>query len=93
MASANFGKNSREWQMFGEYWALCQSLWIPEDTDTYWDKVIETTGTFARKFEDIPLAEQLVLSLATSLEEKSKGNPRNIRLKYLLREINYEINR
>ena len=33
MAEVKFAKGSEEWQMFMDFWALCQKYWEPEETD------------------------------------------------------------
>ena len=35
MASVKFSKGSEEWQMFIDYWNLCQKHWQVESTDEY----------------------------------------------------------
>lgn len=49
MASKKFGKGSPEWNMFQDYWKLCQEFWIPEDTDEYWEQFIDSGNNFLEK--------------------------------------------
>lgn len=96
MASANFGKDSIEWAMFGEYWKMCQKLWVVEDNNEYWDTVIKETGDFARKYESVSLAKDLAMSLVADLDKKyhdMKGEYRDTRLKMLIREVIELVNR
>lgn len=74
MASKRFEKGSEEWQMFREYWALCQQFWEPEDNDEYWEKVIEATGEFHKKYKDNNdlFAKKIALAFIDTIEEKSK---------------------
>lgn len=74
MASKRFEKGSEEWQMFREYWALCQQFWEPEDNDEYWDKVVDATGEFYKKYKannDL-FARKIALAFIDTIEEKSK---------------------
>ena len=40
MAEVKFAKGSEEWQMFMDYWALCQKCWEPEETDEWWEEAL-----------------------------------------------------
>lgn len=35
-AEQRFVKGTEEYVMFNDFWKLCQSFWIPEDTYEYW---------------------------------------------------------
>jgi|GEM_PF-314001 len=90
MASANFGKDSIEWEMFGEYWKMCQKLWVVEDNNEYWDTVIKETGEFARKYESVSLAKELAMSLVADLDKRyndMSGKYNDTKLKMLIREV------
>ena len=67
-----FNKNSTEWQMFVDFWTLCQKFWVPEPTDEYWEKCVESVGQFSKEYPDITLARGLALALINDLEERSK---------------------
>lgn len=74
MASKRFEKGSEEWSMFREYWALCQQFWEPEENDEYWDKVVDATGEFYKKYKannDL-FARKIALAFIDTIEEKSK---------------------
>lgn len=74
MASKRFEKDSEEWRMFTEFWKICQQFWEPEDNDEYWDKVIDSTNEFHKKYKtnnDI-FARKIVLALIDTLEEKAR---------------------
>lgn len=66
-----FGKGSEEWQMFTDYWKLCQGLWNPEQTDKYWEEVIRQTDLFYKKYKT-PFAKGLVVALAEELDRRSR---------------------
>lgn len=74
MASKRFEKGSEEWQMFTDFWKICQQFWEPEDKDDYWDKVVDATGEFYRKYKvnnDI-FARKIALAFVDIIEEKAK---------------------
>lgn len=74
MASVKFEKGSEEWQMFTDFWTLCQKYWEIEDSDEYWEKVIEATGEFHKKYKannDL-FAKKIALAFIDTIEEKSK---------------------
>ena len=55
MAEVKFSKGSEEWQMFMDYWALCQKYWdpVPEDSDAFWTECIREFTEFEEKFSVI----------------------------------------
>jgi hypothetical protein len=71
MASKRFEKNSEEWQMFTEFWSLCQKYWIPDKDDEYWKSVTEESIAFGEKYKT-EFAKKLVFALLDSLEDKRK---------------------
>lgn len=75
MAKQKIMKGSEEWQMFQDYWNLCQELWIPEESDDYWDKVLESVDKFYKKYGTI-FAKHLSIALENTLDErwKNRGN-------------------
>lgn len=74
MASKRFEKGSEEWQMFREYWALCQQFWEPEDNDEYWERVIEDTDNFYKKYRanNGEFAKGIALAFIDMLDKKSR---------------------
>lgn len=69
MAKKKFLKGSEEWVLFMDYWALCQELWIPEDTDLYWNDVIKKSENFYKK-HPTKFALELATTLQLELERK-----------------------
>lgn len=69
MAEVKFLKGSEEWQMFMDYWALCQKYWEPEDNDTYWESLTSATDDFWKKYKTT-FARELALSLVNEQERK-----------------------
>ena len=68
MAEVKFAKGSEEWQMFMDYWALCQTYWKPEKTDEWWDEVISEIDKFAKKYGSTVFVRGLCMSLINKLE-------------------------
>ena len=68
-----FEKGTIEYQIFLDYWNLCQKYWIPESKESWWDDyVIKETDEFVRKHNNHPFAAYLVVALMNYLEEKTK---------------------
>lgn len=72
MARVKFEKNSFYWRMFAEYYILCQDYWELEDTDEWWEEVIDKCNQFSRKYENCVFARGLVDALIRKLEEDKK---------------------
>ncbi len=71
MAEVKFAKGSEEWQMFMDYWGLCQKHWNPEDNDAYWEDAVKDTDNFYKKYNS-QFARKLALVLIDELELKSR---------------------
>lgn len=71
MAEVKFLKGSEEWQMFMDYWALCQKYWEPEDNDAYWESLINDTDAFYKKYNNA-FVRELALCLVDEAERKRK---------------------
>ena len=52
MAEYNFLKGSKEREAFNDIYTICQELWIPEDKDEYWEKVVSETDRLAEKYNN-----------------------------------------
>lgn len=72
MAEKKFAKGSEEWQFFQDFYKLCQSIWIVEKTDEYWDEVIEKANDLYKKYPD-KFCKGQVLALLDYLGEKGNG--------------------
>ena len=77
MASKNFGKGTEEWMMFVEFWEMCKLYWIPEDTDEYWNELIQKSNEFAEKYRgiiagDLPTKLAIAFCEAKDMEMKHK---------------------
>ena len=52
MAEYKFSKGSKEREAFNDIYTICQELWIPEDKDEYWEKVVSETDRLAEKYNN-----------------------------------------
>lgn len=73
MASEKFERGSEEWMMFTDFWNLCQKYWLVENTDEYWDSLVNSAREFYEKYKNIHLSENLAIALLNSQDEKSKN--------------------
>ena len=71
MASKKLTKADIEWQMFMEYWALFQEYYFPENTDSYWENLVQKANAFAKKY-NTEYAKDMALALLKMLEMKQK---------------------
>lgn len=76
MASAKFEKGSAEWQMFQDYYKICQKYWNPEQSETeaekYWLELGEEMNAFYNKYQMIPLARRIMSAFYHSMVMKSQ---------------------
>ena len=72
-----FAKGSSEWMMFMDYWTLCQKYWEPEESDSYWENLIDATDDFYKKY-NTDFAKSLALSLVNEAERKQKRKERKL---------------
>ena len=70
MGSVKLLKGSEESEMFQDYWKMMQSVWSVENTKEYWEKVVEDTDRFYRKYQT-EFSKELALALANELERKA----------------------
>lgn len=73
MASADFPKGSREWEMIGEFWAICKKYWFVEDTDKWWKEVTEATNEFVRKYGRETYPRCIMGGFIRNLEEQARS--------------------
>ncbi len=65
-------KESKEWQMFGDYFKLCKKYWEVKDTDQYWEDLINSVNEFYNKYKDIPLSESIALAFSETQDKLAK---------------------
>lgn len=68
MASVKFSKGSEEWQMFMDFWTLCQKYWEPEKSDEWWDEALREIDSFAKKYGSTIFVRGLCMALVNHLE-------------------------
>lgn len=73
-AKQQFVKGTEEYVMFNDFWKLCQSFWIPENTDEYREKLYRACQNFAQVHGAFlaPLAIGFYNSMERKLEEMKK---------------------
>ena len=71
MGTVKLQKGTEEFEMFRDYWKMLEENWGVEDSEAYWNKVIEDTDAFYRKYET-EFSKELVLALINELERKAK---------------------
>ena len=65
-------KTDEEFAILQEFWKILQDFYEPEDTDEYWNKLLDTTIKFERDHPDNLLCMQLILLILNYLEKKFK---------------------
>ena len=65
-------KTDEEFVILQEFWKILQDFYEPENTDEYWDKLLEVTIKFEREHPNNLLCEQLILLILNYLEKKFK---------------------
>ena len=68
MAEVKFSKGSEEWQMFMDYWSLCQKYWEPEKSDEWWDEAMKEIDSFSKKYGSTVFVRGLCLALMKKLD-------------------------
>lgn len=71
MSAIKLQKGTEEFEMFLDYWKMLEENWGVEDSEAYWNKVIEDTDAFYRKYET-EFSKELALALINELERKAK---------------------
>lgn len=64
-----FVKGTEEYVMFNDFWKLCQSFWIPEDTDEWRKELHVALENFSKHGA---FAEYLVVAFMREVERKYK---------------------
>lgn len=72
LAEKRFGKGTEEWQMFKDFWDLCQKYYEPEENSEYWNSLIASVGAFNMKYRT-KFASQLSLALFNTVEYIAKN--------------------
>ena len=65
-------KGDLEYDLFNDYWQICKQYNIPEDSDEYWQSLINTGDEFCKKYNS-KYASDVMLAFITSREDIFKG--------------------
>ena len=65
-------KGTEEFEMFRDYWKMLEENWGVEDTEIYWNKVIEDTKAFYGRYQT-EFSKELAPTLINELERKAKN--------------------
>ena len=60
-------KGDTEYEIFNDYWKIVKEYNIPEDADEYWERLINASDEFYKKY-DCQYATDLILAFITSRE-------------------------
>lgn len=71
MSAVKLQKGTEEFEMFRDYWKMLEENWGVEDAEAYWNRVIESTNAFYRKYET-EFSKELAIALINELERKAK---------------------
>ena len=63
-------KNSKEWNIFSDYWKLMQEVWGIEESEEYWESVKDAVEAFAGKYGRFGVG--LGAALLTELKRRSE---------------------
>lgn len=74
MASKKFDKSTPEWQMFQDYWKICQQYAEPEQDSEYWSNLVKAADDFCRTYERKGeyvkiLSEKLAITLCDTAQK------------------------
>lgn len=72
MSAIKLQKGTEEFEMFRDYWKMLEENWGVEDSEEYWDKVIEDTKAFYGRYQT-EFSKELALTLINELERKAKN--------------------
>lgn len=71
-----FGKGTEEWQMFTDFWKLCQSYWVPEDKDEYWEQLMKDADSFCKVYNS-EFAKGIALAFINAKERELRDGKRD----------------
>lgn len=71
MAYKKFTKETKEFQMFQEFWTIFQNFGEVENTEKYWEELQNTASQFSKKYGTY--GTQLMISMYEEFERRNKG--------------------
>ena len=72
MAYKHFAKNTKEFQMFQEFWSIFQKFGQIENTEEYWNDFINNARKFAEKYGEY--GKNIMIATIEEFEKISKNN-------------------
>ena len=72
LAEKRFGKGTEEWQMFKDFWDLCQKYYEPEEKSEDWNSLIASCGAVNMK-DRTKFASPVSLALFNTVEYIAKN--------------------
>lgn len=83
MASKKYEKDSPERMFMAELYSFTEKYFIPENTDSYWDHLVDDAIQLTDRYESVRFAPIMVMDFITYLEReaKSKGIPPRYKIK------------
>ena len=72
MAYKHFTKNTKEFQMFQEFWSIFQKFGQIENTEKYWNDFINNARKFAEKYGEY--GKNIMIATIEEFEKISKNN-------------------
>lgn len=71
MAKEKFTKNSPEWEMFRDFYQICEQFWIPESSEDYWKQLTEAGDEFVAKYKNLhPTVVEIVAGFISGCSKK-----------------------
>ena len=68
-----FSKDSAEMLMFRDFYNIIQKYWVPENTEEYWQGLIDESNAFIERFRHTcPLSRKLIVAFNNQQEEVMK---------------------
>lgn len=71
MAKKKFTKNSPEWEMFRDFYQICEQFWIPGTSEDYWKQLTEAGDKFVAKYKNLhPAVVEIVAGFISGCSKK-----------------------
>lgn len=67
-----FEKGSEKWQMFVDYYKFIQDYGAPENSDGWWQELIDKSNELCYKYGNQQYVKDLVMAHVNELERKEK---------------------
>lgn len=71
MPKKKFEKGSREFKFFADFWQFVQDHYIVDDSDDYWDSILDNGDQLMRKYPE-PFFRAMISSFINCAEKINK---------------------